>query len=598
MPAERPGAAWALKLDGVATCVLLLMPLALAMSWPRLLAVWQTGTFFDTDDAMRMVEVRDWLSGQNWFDLVAHRLEPPGGLAMHWSRVIDVPIGILVRGFGLVADPIHAERLARLAFPLVLQAAMIGATAATARILAGPRAVMPAAFLILLSGIGYAQFQPGRIDHHAPQILLLMLATATTLLALRPDQARWAVVSGILIALSIGISLENLPFFAVLLSVPALSWAVAGESFRRTLLCFAAGLGAALIVVFAATVPPARYGVGACDALSIAHLTSLLAGAASLVALSLASPRIPMPRLRWAAVAMAGALVLGLMLAAYPACLHDPYAAMDPLVERLWLRNVTEAQPILTAVMLRPDTLTLLVLPLLAGALATLGACLSTSGLARARWLVVAALVVAGLGGVFWQVRVTSSAGPLALLGGAWAVLRTLDVAQRRGGIVYTALPLGAMCLFSTLAWAFVPIPDAWQGGASSSAIDSAPCRRPEAFEALAAQPPVLAFAPIESGSHILAHTTLRVLAAPYHRNQHGNRLVLEAFSEPPDAARGVVTDSGAGVLTFCRNDTHLRMIAKDAPSSLAAALLNGAPLSWLEPVASSDATYPIYRVR
>ncbi|MGK2227878.1 MAG: hypothetical protein ACI9GK_001703, partial [Devosia sp.] len=33
--------------------------------------------FADTDDAMRMVMVRDFLHGQPWYDLTAHRLNTP-----------------------------------------------------------------------------------------------------------------------------------------------------------------------------------------------------------------------------------------------------------------------------------------------------------------------------------------------------------------------------------------------------------------------------------------------------------------------------------------------------------------------------------------
>src|SRR5437763_854664 len=66
--------------------------LGLVLTWPRVLAVWQTGVFLDTDDAMRMVQVRDLMAGQGWFDMIAHRLDPPDGLLMHWSRVVDVPL--------------------------------------------------------------------------------------------------------------------------------------------------------------------------------------------------------------------------------------------------------------------------------------------------------------------------------------------------------------------------------------------------------------------------------------------------------------------------------------------------------------------------
>ncbi|HKC33385.1 MAG TPA: GtrA family protein, partial [Xanthobacteraceae bacterium] len=46
-------------------------------------------TLGDTDDAMRLVQLRDFLGGQGWFDLHQPRLGPPVGYDSHWSRLID-----------------------------------------------------------------------------------------------------------------------------------------------------------------------------------------------------------------------------------------------------------------------------------------------------------------------------------------------------------------------------------------------------------------------------------------------------------------------------------------------------------------------------
>ena len=63
--------------------------------WTALLflaaSVWLTlpaingGVFnaLSTDDAMRLVEVRDLIGGQSWFDLFQYRMDPPSGLSMH-----------------------------------------------------------------------------------------------------------------------------------------------------------------------------------------------------------------------------------------------------------------------------------------------------------------------------------------------------------------------------------------------------------------------------------------------------------------------------------------------------------------------------------
>ena len=65
---------------------------AVALTWPNASAVWTGGEFFDTDDAMRAVQLRDLLAGQSWFDMTAYRLDPPNGMFTHWSRMIDIPL--------------------------------------------------------------------------------------------------------------------------------------------------------------------------------------------------------------------------------------------------------------------------------------------------------------------------------------------------------------------------------------------------------------------------------------------------------------------------------------------------------------------------
>ena len=50
----------------------------------------------DTDDNLRMSQVRALLAGQDWFDLRQYRLNPPVGADVHWSRFVDIPLALLV----------------------------------------------------------------------------------------------------------------------------------------------------------------------------------------------------------------------------------------------------------------------------------------------------------------------------------------------------------------------------------------------------------------------------------------------------------------------------------------------------------------------
>ena len=55
----------------------LLVLIWLATVAAYLFASFTRGNDLSTDDAMRLVEVRDFLAGQGWFDLTQYRLGPP-----------------------------------------------------------------------------------------------------------------------------------------------------------------------------------------------------------------------------------------------------------------------------------------------------------------------------------------------------------------------------------------------------------------------------------------------------------------------------------------------------------------------------------------
>ena len=50
----------------------------------------------DTDDNLRLAQVESWLGGQGWYDLRQYRLNPPVGIDVHWSRLVDLPIAAII----------------------------------------------------------------------------------------------------------------------------------------------------------------------------------------------------------------------------------------------------------------------------------------------------------------------------------------------------------------------------------------------------------------------------------------------------------------------------------------------------------------------
>jgi len=106
-------------------------------------------TLTDTDDNMRLSQVRAWLGGQGWYDLRQYKLDPPRGADIHWSRLVDIPIAGLILALKPFLGPVWAERWAAGIAPLLpLGVAMI-AVALTVRRLIAPGAFAIGAGLVL-----------------------------------------------------------------------------------------------------------------------------------------------------------------------------------------------------------------------------------------------------------------------------------------------------------------------------------------------------------------------------------------------------------------------------------------------------------------
>ena len=577
---------------GVAFAILAALGLGVALTWAQTTDVWTTGAFGDTDDAMRMVQVRDLLAGQSWYDMAQHRLAPPEGSFMHWSRVVDVPLVALIKFFGLFLAPAQAEAATRLAFPLLMLAGLYMAVAHVARFF-GDRAVLVAAVgLTFATGPFLAQFIPGRIDHHAPQIVLLMLASGGVLAALDPERSKAMWIAAACMALSLAISLENLPFLAVLCAVPVIAWTWSGNAHGRALHALGLGLLVALPLCFVATIGPRRWADVACDAYSAAHLIAGLIGAASLLALATLSARLATSGSRLAASLVAGALPLFALKLAAPACLGDPFVGLDPLVRSIWLDHVAEVQKLADLAATQPSAAATIGGPLALALCATAASVFFSTGLQRARLVALTMLIAVGFAMTFWGVRVFSSVAPLAAIGAAGAVVSISRRLVAAGPI--RAAVAAALCLpFAPIAYAVALPTDTPVGGASRTAA----CLRPSALRPLDSASPGLVLAPIDEGAHILAFTRHSVVAAPYHRNNGGNRLSVDTFLASPDEARRIARASGADYLVACPLMKRMEIMAERAPNGLAAALIAGRVPDWLAPLDIHAKPNAIYRI-
>ena len=107
----------------------------------------------DTDDNMRMMQVRGLLDGQGWYDLSQYRLNPPVGADIHWSRLVDLPIaGAEAAAHAASSAGAIAEQVAVAVAPLLPMLVAMAALAVTARRLIAPHAFALAIALLACAG--------------------------------------------------------------------------------------------------------------------------------------------------------------------------------------------------------------------------------------------------------------------------------------------------------------------------------------------------------------------------------------------------------------------------------------------------------------
>lgn len=583
----------ALSREKIWLCVFGALAFSLALDRELFVAVWRENLFRDTDDAMRMVEVRDFLAGQGWFDLTVHGFAPPAEIISHWSRLIDAPIAALVRLFALMLAPAQAERAARLAFPLLSLAALYRISVYAARIFAGEALALAGPAACALTGVAAWQFAPGRIDHHGAQIALLLLAASATAEAFDPARARAAALAGAALALCLGIGLENLPFFAVLTLGLGGFWVVSGATAAPALRHFALGLSLSLIAVYGATIAPARWRICAPDALSFGHLAALLALSAGFLALS----RLHIAALsrRLAAALVAGGATIAATLALAPEAARPPFDGLDPVLREFWLSHVAEMQSFWAFTAGQPVQRLSFVLPFL---LALLGAGIfaaQSKGVGRARALLLLALLALGGALSLIQIRCASSTAPLMAIGGL-----TL-VARLRAIFATPARTIAAIFLSSRLGVALLAalaLPAQDEKTVASALARSGACFAPKAYDALARLPEGAAIAQIDVGPFLLAFTGRRIFAAPYHRANIGDRLALDVLTGDISRAEALARQSGARWIFFCAAPEPLRAayVARNA-QGLAARLVDGETPAWLHKTAVADTPFLAFEI-
>lgn len=553
--------------------------------------------FRDPDDAMRLQQVRDWLGGQAFLDVSQHRVNPPFGGPMHWSRIVDMPIAAIILLLRPVLGSHLAEVIACSTVPLLLLGALAWALHVASVRIAGKPAAILAPVLMLTTPTILVQFGPLRIDHHGWQILMATIALAGAM-DIRP--ARGGMVAGAAMAVWLQISSEGLPYAALFGAVLALrQWRDRDETPR--FVAYALTLGSAALLLLAVLRGMAPLAHAQCDALSAAYIWPL-------IAFTIVTPivfRIAAPVSatgRFAAAGTGALAAAALFIITGKSCLTgDPFQSLGPVAYKLWYLHVMEGRPIWEQ---GCSMMGLILLPPLAGlAGSIMAARVADTAKARDRWLAVALLLTGATLVAMLVMRAMSVAHVLALPGVAWLMLRLFRRAQQKTATIPRVFASSAVALLTPAALCALWI----AATASAEKEEKSPtpageCRTAAALSPLRQLPRSTLFAPLDIGPDILIRTPHDVIGTAHHRNAAGITAVVEGFTAPPAKAQAILKalNSGKGpdYLVTCPSLNEFRHYAQEHPGSLAMILDKGGHPDWLKPVRLQGTTsLRVYRI-
>ena len=516
----------------------------------------------DTDDAVRLISVRDLLSGAPWFDTTLPRIGAPEPLVSHWSRLIDLPIAGLIHFLTPLFGAEQEELATRIVWPALLFFFLLLVVSREACRQVGPWGGALAIFLAATSMTAFFQFRPGRIDHHNAQVLCAIAGLLMLLRAWEEPSVGWR--AGFLLGLGLAIGYEAIALVGMALAITAsaaLWWPRHGTGVLRAAIAATLTMATAMLL----TIPPWRWLRIHCDSLAL-NLPVLAAGGTIGLWAGMVLGRTRFARFLIASMGVVAGIVG--FAALEPACLAGPYGQVTPVLRSFLLDQVYETRSIFWLVASQPTQW-----------LGTLGFLVAGTTFELARWyqrrdtkssLAVAYIVLAGALGC-WQIRLIPYASWLCVL----SIARFAGSLPAMASISARVVGMAAALLLSQATQDALTLPFA----ASQPSSDPS-CYLSKDIRQLRALPSGLVSANLSLSAFIAALTPHRVVAAPYHRLEQSilaNRDILEgSLDEALKKARVL----GVDYIALCNTPSP-----NHTPRGLSARLLGGEPIPSLQEV-------------
>jgi hypothetical protein len=551
-----------------------------------------SGIGWDPDDQLRMVQLRDWLGGQSWFDTIQYRIGEPDSQPMHWPRWIELPLALVFLLLKPLIGAASAETGAMVVVPLItLGIAMWLVMKISEQLFDRNIAILAAALTATAVPI-VAQIRPMRVDHHGWQIVLALTALWTMCW---PEKRRGGIALGMALALWLSISLEGLPISAAFVVLLVWRWVCQTEEGVRLFWTLLSFLIASFIFYFASQ-GSFDAAINYCDALSPAHLLACVTGAAVILpAIKWLPANIP---LRVVSLAVAGGAALAVFYGLAPQCIGGAFNTMDPIVREYWLVNVLEGLPIWYQN--GKTMVTLLGGSIIVGLFSLIYIVGVRPGqIDRSKLFVLGYAFLWALVLSLFVQRATAVAAAFVLPFMAWAVHQAFVKAR---GI---KRPLSRILATAAVVFLIMPGPLAialfngvsGKDQKTEANLETAACEKDASLARLNALPRSNILAPFDFGPRILLLTPHNVLATSHHRNDQAMADQIRIFTSAPDVASGLLEAHNIRYIVACEAEAELAIYAKKHPEGLWAQLVKGQKPDWLQPVHIRDNSLIVWRV-
>ncbi len=313
----------------------------------------RTGYLADTDDYMRLNETINWLQGaggwQGWFDVSHPRLSPGSNTIVHWSRLLDVPLALIMLPFIKTIGMQNAALLASLIVPPVTFGTLIWLVTVLAKPFVGDNRANLAPLMVLFAPMVLMNFVPGRVDHHGYEILVAGFGVFSLQRIIGNAQTaiRYCTYAAIIFACGLWIGTEALPWIVLFIACLGVTAAWQGRELLRHAVIFGLAFTISTVVILVLAVAPNEYSSLALSWYSSADVIFAALSASALACSWLTCKKIASPWVRLLLTSLFGMTAGFAFCLIVPDVMKGPFADYDNFDATVALDSIGEAQPLI-----------------------------------------------------------------------------------------------------------------------------------------------------------------------------------------------------------------------------------------------------------